>query len=654
MTEKKFNWTKEVYLAAKGDQTAWDALFRATYRNAYFVALKVLGNEEDAMDLVQDAYVTAIENLGSLREPEKFQSWLNMIVANKCRDQLRKKKPALFSEMLSEDGEEPEWVDDRENIRPDVVLDQAETVRLVAEIIDGLPEDQKLCVTLFYRDELSVGQIAQALEASEGTVKSRLNYARKKIKGKVEELEKQGVKLYGIAPIPFFIWLLKNGAEDVAIPSSAASLSVADKVAASGAAKSVAVSGGQAGAAMGAKAGATAVVTKAIACVAAAAVALGGAYVYAKGHDVPNRNEVAQMETPLYTETFPQMDPSSPMEAPTEESVRPEDDAAGTPQASANAEAMEAYYALLRYGYTDSGMPIKYYAFLDIDQNGVNELIAADNAGTSETMTTCHLYMFENGNLKRCGETGAYYDHLYYVNGAYIQGAGRMGCQFLSTVEYISTTIYHLNEDGTRNDPAILRNHGDWKYISQEEFDYYNCRDKDCDGADCFVKSSEIITLLENEFVERNILEETLVFSKCWSIPIEIEDGSTPITPTPELPYGEKTYFVSFHLYEGGGLELLFYKPYTDIYDGYEGAYTVRDDQVELTYLYNDIKHQISYQFDADKLVLTQLSDSGILDFDKKGMEFQLMPDPFMDTESHHKLVDLSLSRPNNGYGSVE
>lgn len=249
MTEKNFNWTKAVRSAAKGDQEAWNALYRATYQNAYFVAIKGIGNEEDAVDLVQDAYITAMENLDSLKEPEKFQSWLNMIVANKCRDQLRKKKPTLFSEMLSENGEEPDWVDDREDIRPDVVLDQAETVRLVAEIIDGLPEDQKLCVTLFYRDELSVGQIAKALEISEGTVKSRLNYARKKIKAKVEALEKQGVKLYGIAPIPFFIWLLKNSAEDITIPASAARLPAADKAAAGRTARSRAVSAGQTGAA---------------------------------------------------------------------------------------------------------------------------------------------------------------------------------------------------------------------------------------------------------------------------------------------------------------------------------------------------------------------------------------------------------------------
>ena len=76
------------------------------------------------------------------------------------------------------------------------------------DILSALPEEQRLCILMYYYEELSVGEIAEALECSTGTVKSRLNYARKFIKIKVEELEKQGTKLYGIAPIPFIVWML--------------------------------------------------------------------------------------------------------------------------------------------------------------------------------------------------------------------------------------------------------------------------------------------------------------------------------------------------------------------------------------------------------------------------------------------------------------
>lgn len=75
-------------------------------------------------------------------------------------------------------------------------MDYAETKRLMKEILDGLPEDQKLCVLMYYYEELSVSDIADALGCSTGTVKSRLNYARKKIRNDVEELERKGTKLY--------------------------------------------------------------------------------------------------------------------------------------------------------------------------------------------------------------------------------------------------------------------------------------------------------------------------------------------------------------------------------------------------------------------------------------------------------------------------
>ena len=89
-------------------------------------------------------------------------------------------------------------------------MDQKETSRLVREILDTLPEDQRIVVGMYYYDQLSVSEIAEELECSENTVKSRLNYGRKKIQGKVLELEKKGTKLYNLAPLPFFIWLLRN------------------------------------------------------------------------------------------------------------------------------------------------------------------------------------------------------------------------------------------------------------------------------------------------------------------------------------------------------------------------------------------------------------------------------------------------------------
>lgn len=99
-------------------------------------------------------------------------------------------------------------------------MDYAETKRLMKEILDGLPEDQKLCVLMYYYEELSVADIADALGCSTGTVKSRLNYARKKIRNDVEELERKGQKLYSVATLPFILWMLREGEQTISVPGS--------------------------------------------------------------------------------------------------------------------------------------------------------------------------------------------------------------------------------------------------------------------------------------------------------------------------------------------------------------------------------------------------------------------------------------------------
>ncbi len=95
-------------------------------------------------------------------------------------------------------------------ILAEAVMDQKETSRLIGEILDALPDDQRAVVGLFYFDGMSVKEIAEMLAVSENTVKSRLNYARKKIEVEVLALEKKGTKLYNLAPIPFLLWLFKS------------------------------------------------------------------------------------------------------------------------------------------------------------------------------------------------------------------------------------------------------------------------------------------------------------------------------------------------------------------------------------------------------------------------------------------------------------
>ena len=215
-----------VLLARQDDQNAVNELYNQTFKKAYFVARTAIKSSDgdyssQIEDILQDAYVKAFSSLDKMEDPEKFQGWLDTIVINRCKDFLKKKKPTLFSDMASEnsnDGSTLEFEDSRENDRmefkPEESVDYGETKRLIAEMLDRMPEDQKMCLLMYYYEEMSVRQIAEAMDCSEGTIKSRLNYARKNLKGQVLELEKKGTKLYCMPLLPFLYWFFREQAAE--------------------------------------------------------------------------------------------------------------------------------------------------------------------------------------------------------------------------------------------------------------------------------------------------------------------------------------------------------------------------------------------------------------------------------------------------------
>lgn len=206
-------YEQAVELAKRKEEAGYQFLYESTYRDKYYIALKYMKNEEDALDVLQDAYMKAFDKLDTLYEAEKFPAWLGMIVANTAKNALAKKKPILFSEMSmeNEDGDAFEYQIEDENIenQPELSYTKEETKELVQQLIDSLSEEQRLCILMFHIEDMSIREIAETLDCPENTVKSRLNYGRKNLKTKAEELEKQGYKLYGIAPLPLLLYLLR-------------------------------------------------------------------------------------------------------------------------------------------------------------------------------------------------------------------------------------------------------------------------------------------------------------------------------------------------------------------------------------------------------------------------------------------------------------
>lgn len=323
----------------EGDWTEADILLGAVEKWSYYLCRKMLPNEEDARDATQEILLTIYQKLGTLKAPEAFWGWVRQITVNRCRNQLTR---GPKEQPIPEDKEGNSLLDTYEDLDqqkvPDQALDNAETQRMIQELVDGLSPEQRMSVLLYYYDERSVKEIAELMETSEGTVKSRLNYARKAIKTGVEEYEKQGIKLYGLSPLPFLLYFLRREAERTALDSGAVQAMVQSTLAAGGtaaaaggagaAAGGTAVSAGGASATAGGGAAAAATIKTAAAAaghglaVKAAAVVLAGTVAVGGGYtamhmisSAPQEPDVSEASSQQEEIPNPVSDPEAPRKA---------------------------------------------------------------------------------------------------------------------------------------------------------------------------------------------------------------------------------------------------------------------------------------------------------------------------------------------------
>lgn len=191
----------------EGKEEGFNKVYSETYNHVYFRAKSYMKDEEDTLDLVQIVYVEAYRNIVSLQEPEALYGWLDGITYRQGMKQYRKKRDVL----LTEEGEGVFETLETEDISsmPELTADQKETSRIIRELIEELPVLQKIAMIAYYFDNMSVSQIAEIQECSEGTVKSRLNYGRKYLKDRIEEKEeKEGYRLH-VFTLPTLYFAIK-------------------------------------------------------------------------------------------------------------------------------------------------------------------------------------------------------------------------------------------------------------------------------------------------------------------------------------------------------------------------------------------------------------------------------------------------------------
>lgn len=203
----------------RGDKRAFEQVYNLSERYIYAIIYRIVRDNDKAVDLMQETYIQIYRKIHTLKNVEAFFVWAGRIATNNTlRFIQRDSREVLASEddnnFMFENAS-----DDNEAFLPEDILVNKEKRQKIREIINNLSPEQRITVLNYYYGEMSVSEIAQAMQCSPGTVKSRLNYARKQIKQAVLATEKrEGVKLYSLSTLPLFTILLREEVATITVP----------------------------------------------------------------------------------------------------------------------------------------------------------------------------------------------------------------------------------------------------------------------------------------------------------------------------------------------------------------------------------------------------------------------------------------------------
>ena len=293
----------EVEKLKNGDAESFNTIYELSKNYIFKIIWDIVKSQDAADDIMQETYLQIYNKVSGLADTSAFYSWAGRIATNFCLTYIKREKKYVLAE-ADESGEAEDFIferasDDHEAMIPESIIMNKEQQRIIADILDSLSTEQKLCVQYYYFEELSVKEIAEIMETSEGTVKSRLNYARKSIKSAVENIERRdGTKLYSISAFPLLFLIFREGA-DIMFGAVTASAAGAAGTAAAG---SASMDGGAVtGTAVSAQTASAAATKSAsiglkilLACVATTVVVGGSILIFSKDKDTDDKNRIEE------------------------------------------------------------------------------------------------------------------------------------------------------------------------------------------------------------------------------------------------------------------------------------------------------------------------------------------------------------------------
>ncbi len=178
----------------QGDTRAFEELVLQYHNKIYALAFRYMGNEEDAYDMAQEAFIKAFRSLRTFKGKSSFSTWLYRVTANVCLDELRRRKRRIVALSLDEplatqegDEVEKEIADSSPGV--DVIYEQKEFSQYIQQLLDEMKPEHKNAIILRDTMGFTYEEIAEVMNCSMGTVKSRISRARNVLRKKITDRE---------------------------------------------------------------------------------------------------------------------------------------------------------------------------------------------------------------------------------------------------------------------------------------------------------------------------------------------------------------------------------------------------------------------------------------------------------------------------------
>lgn len=219
----EYNLKEKVNLAKDKDKEAIAFLYENYYKDVYYTCLKFLEDEGIAADITQEVFLKAFEQLDSLNEPDKFKSWICQIANRMSLNYIKRSKIIEFENIDADDTAQN--IPDETAKTPEEISVDRDVAQVLLKAIEKLPDDQRICVFMYYYQNMSVKEIASQMGCEENTIRGKLRYANNNLRKYIENLEEDGIKLrcIGVLPFLYLIFRMEFQANSVTVPVKGAS-----------------------------------------------------------------------------------------------------------------------------------------------------------------------------------------------------------------------------------------------------------------------------------------------------------------------------------------------------------------------------------------------------------------------------------------------